>query len=190
MKTDNSITELLKKTFWCGEYKLAPQTKSSYYAASLSGNFELEDKGEREKAMHEDIKKYVSMGLDWPLPYRIGCIRGGQMRSTSNSGRAAIPMVAQLKAAFTAPEQSCYKQHKPYEIQTGLWRVDGERTLYYGTLGITGENGKIDRDNGDLVILKTTDWNTLVLYVFKGLVSLDKKLEHLPQLVSFVKSHE
>ena len=59
--------------------------------------------------------------------------------------------------------------------------------LYYGSLGITGASGRVERDNGDLLIVRTTDWKRLEVFVFRGLAGVDKQLDHLPAVVSFVK---
>lgn len=182
----------MKKTFiesicWKGVYMVCPGTKASFYAEALAVNFELANASERKKANQETIKKLVQSGEYWLLPHRIGVLVGTEMASSSGSGRAGKRMDAQLKGAFTVLEVSPYKQHKPFEVQTGLWRVEGERTLYYGTLGITGTEGKIIQDNGDLLLLRTTDWRRLEIFIFKGLAGLNKQLDNLPEVVEYVK---
>ena len=172
---------------WRGQYMVSPYTSSSYYASTLERNFELSNESERRRAMKEDIAGLVLSGEEWLLPHRLGILQGASMASTSCSGRATKPMEAQLKAAFTRVEESPYKVSKPYEVQTGLWRVEGTQSLYYGSLGISGTNGRIERDNGDLLIIRTTDWKRLEVFIFRGLAGVDKQLDYLPEVVAFVR---
>ena len=166
---------------------LSPYTNASYYATSLERNFELSNESARRKAMKEDISGLVKGGEEWLLPHRVGILKGASMASVSGSGRAKKPLDAQLKGSFTKVEDSPYKLNKPYEVQTGLWRVEGERCLYYGSLGITGINGKVERDNGDLIIIRTSDWQRVEIFIFKGLAGVNKQLDYLPEVVAFVK---
>lgn len=179
--------QFIKSSMWVGQYVLSPYTSSSYYAATLERNFDLANESERRRAMKEDIEGMVQSGEEWLLPHRLGILQGTSMASTSGSGRASKPMEAQLKASFTKAEESPYKVHKPYEVQTGLWRVEGTQSLFYGSLGITGDCGRVDRDNGDLVIVRTTDWKRLEIFIFRGLAGVDKQLDYLPEAVAFVK---
>ena len=166
---------------------VSPYTSSSYYATTLERNFELSNDSERRKAMRLDIAGLVESGEEWLLPHRLGILRGDSMASTSGSGRATKPMEAQLKASFTKVEESPYKANKPFEVQTGLWKVDGTQVLFYGSLGITGASGRVERDNGDLVIIRTTDWKRLEIFIFRGLAGVSKQLDYLPEVVAFVK---
>ena len=169
---------------------MSPYTSSSYYASTLERNFELSNESDRRKAMRTDIAGLVESGEEWLLPHRLGILRGDSMTSTSGSGRAIKPMEAQLKASFTKVEASPYKTNKPFEVHTGLWKVDGTQVLYYGSLGITGASGRVERDNGDLVIIRTTDWKRLEVFIFRGLAGVDKQLDYLPEVVEFVKGLE
>ena len=169
----------IKSSMWRGCYVLSPFTSASYYATSLERNFELANESERRKAMKEDIAGLVKGGESWLLPHRIGILQGASMASVSGSGRARNPLDAQLKGTFTRVEESPYKQNKPFEVQTGLWRVQGERCLFYGSLGITGTSGRVDRDNGDLVVVRTSDWQRVEIFIFKGLAGVNKQLDYL-----------
>ena len=87
----------------------------------------------------------------------------------SRTGRGLLSKVGQMKAGFTRAENSPYKVNKPYRVQTSIWQVENYRTIYYGTIGITGETGRIEGDNGDLILFATADWKKLVVAVFVGL---------------------
>ena len=175
---------------WRGQYVCSPYTSSSFYAASLERNFELADDTERRRAIKEEVARLVASGEVWLLPHRLGILQGDSMASTSGCGRARKPMSAQLKASFTKVEDSPYKLHKPYQMQTGLWQVEGTQSLYYGSLGVTGAGGRVTRDNGDLMIIRTTDWRRLEIFIFKGLAGVDRQLDYLPEVVDFVNSCE
>lgn len=179
--------QFLQAVLWRGQYVVSPYTSSSYYASSLERNFELANDAQRRKAMKVDIAGLVQSGEEWLLPHRVGILQGDSMASTSGSGRARQPMSAQLKASFTKVEESPYKIHKPYEVQTGLWKVGGTQSLYYGSLGISGASGRVERDNGDLLIIRTSDWKRLEIFIFRGLAGVDKQLDYLPEVVAFVK---
>ncbi|MCR4864879.1 MAG: hypothetical protein K5850_06965 [Bacteroidales bacterium] len=177
----------LEANMWRGEYVISPYTSSSFYATSLEGIFELVNDSERRKAVKGAVEGLVMSGEVWLLPHRLGILQGDSMASTSGSGRARTPMIAQLKASFTKAERSPYKVNKPYEVQTGIWKVEGSQSLYYGSLGISGASGRVERDNGDLLIIRTTDWKRLEIFIFRGLAGWDKQLDYLPSIVSFVK---
>ena len=172
---------------WRANYVLSPYTSASYYAESLEGNFQLSDRSEREKAMRKSVQEEVESSGEWLLPHRINILRGEAMASTKSSGRARNRFDAQLKASFTKIEISPYKQYKPYEVQTGLRKYEGTQSYYYGSLGVSGINGKVERDNGDLLVIRTSDWNRLEIFVFKGLAGRDKQLDYLPEVMSFVR---
>ena len=177
----------IQASMWRTAYIVSPYTSSSYYDSSLERNFELANEFERRKAIREDIAGLVKSGAEHLLPFRIGVLKGASMVSTNGSGRARKPMDAQLKASFTKVENSPYKQYKPYEVQTGLWKVDGTQSYYYGSLGISGANGKVERDNSDLLIIRTTDWRRLEIFIFKGLAGVNKQLDCLPEVLAFLK---
>ena len=179
--------QFIASSMWRGQYVCSPYTSSSYYASSLERNFELANDTERRRAIKEEVAGLVESGEEWLLPHRLGILQGDSMASTSGSGRARKPMEAQLKASFTKVEKSPYKVNKPFEVQTGLWKVDGTQVLFYGSLGITGASGRVERDNGDLLIIRTTDWKRLEIFIFRGLAGVDKQLDYLPEVVSFLK---
>ena len=172
---------------WRGEYVCSPYTSSSYYATSLESNFQFPDKSTRDKAMKAGVRELVEAGEKWLLPHRIGILVGDKMASVSGSGRASRRMDAQMKGAFTQAETSPYKVNKPFQVQTGLWRCEGERTLFYGSMGISGASGKVEQDNGDLILVRTSDWKRVEVFIFRGLAGTQKQLDFLPEVVEFVK---
>ena len=172
---------------WQGSYVLSPYASASYYSGMVAEVLQHENETERKCAMRELVRRLAESGVEHLLPYRIGIMQGASMATIKSSGRGAKPLKAQLKGRFTQSEDSVYKQYKPYEIQTGLWQVEGTQTFFYGTLGISNEYGKISRDNADLIIVVTSDWKRLDVYVFKGLAGLDKQLDCLPEVVEYLK---
>lgn len=179
--------QYLQASLWQATYIRSPYTTASYYAECLSRNFEEWDKRARDRAMKADVKGLVAGGARHLLPYRIGILQGDACREINHSGRGKKPMDAQLKGAFTQAEISEYKQFPKYEVQTALWLVEGSRTLYYGSVGITGPKGKVDRDNGDLLLLRTEDFDRVEIFIFKGLAGHQKQLDFLGDAVEFVK---
>lgn len=177
----------LQSVMWRGNYVLSPFTSASYYAKSLEGNFQLTNDSERRRAMKDGVRNLVESGEEWLLPHRVGILVGESMASVSGSGRSGKRMDAQLKGAFTLAEQSPYKVNKPFQVQTGLWRCEGERSIYYGSIGISGVSGKVQEDNGDLIIVRTSDWRKLEVFIFRGLAGTQKHLDFLPEVVEFVK---
>ena len=173
---------------WQGHYISSPYASSSYLSEKVVEVLQYEIASERNKALHDAIRVQVQNNSNNLLPFRISIIRGDAMTSVRATGRGAKPLVAQLKAQFTMQECSPYKQHKPYKVQTGLWKVEGRQTLFYGTLGISNAEGFISRDNADLLLIRTSDWKELDIFIFKGLAGLNKQLDALPDAVKYVES--
>lgn len=121
------------------------------------------------------------------LPKTISIVRGGEFSSVIRSGRGMLPKVGQMKAGFTMAESSPYKQHKPFKVQTSIWQAEGYRTLFYGTIGLTGSSGKIEGDNGDLILFATTDWKRLQVCVFIGLADPVRLPDNLAAAASFMR---
>lgn len=184
------VTLFTRENMWQGHYLLSPFASASYYSSKVKEVLEFSSDRERKQAMHDAVKRLVETGDVNLLPYRMGIIQGSAMASVKASGRGTKPLKAQLKAKFTQQETSVYKQYKPYLLQTGLWQVEGTQSYYYGTLGISDEYGKISRDNSDLVIIRTSDWKVLDVYVFRGLAGVDKQLDCLPEVMVYLKEQE
>lgn len=183
------LTLFTKENMWQGHYLLSPFASASYYSSKVEDVLKISSDRERKQAMHDAVRGLVESGDVNLLPYRVGIIQGCAMASVKASGRGLKPMVAQLKAKFTQQETSPYKQHKPYLLQTGLWQVEGTQSYYYGTLGINDVSGKINRDNSDLIIVRTSDWMDLEVFVFRGLAGVDKQLDCLPEVLECLKCH-
>lgn len=180
---------LSKENMWQGSYILSPFASASYYSSKVEDVLKISSDRERKQAMHDAVRGLVESGDVNLLPYRMGIIQGGAMASVKASGRGLKPLKAQLKAKFTQQEVSPYKQHKPYLVQTGLWQVEGTHSYYYGTLGVSDESGKISRDNSDLIIIWTTDWRVLDVFVFRGMAGVEKQLDCLPEVLEYLKCH-
>lgn len=96
---------------------------------------------------------------------------------TNKSGRGAIPSISSLSAHFRTFEDSPYKHFKPYQVRTKIWAIDGLGCWYYGTPAISQSDGTIGKDNGDLLMIHTRDWNTLEVYIFKGMGDIQGRFD-------------
>lgn len=161
-------------------------TQTCFHNIELHQCYSIPDKSERTRAIKESVISFLQENKTFLLPLRITILRGDSMAVVNRSGRASRPLDAQLKGKFTMNEESLYKQYKPYEVQTGLWKVNGYQSFFAGSIGITGDNGKIDRDNSDLVVVHTTDWQIIDVYVFRGLAGTQKKLDFLPDVMGYL----
>ncbi len=124
-----------------------------------------------------------------PLPKLISFFDENTISHVARTGRGLLPKVKQMKAYYTKPEQSPYKQFPPYKVHTSIWRVANTRSYYYGTLGISNKAGKISRDNGDMIILHTTDWRRVEVYIFEGLAADKERLpKNLADAVAYLKT--
>ena len=176
--------QFIVASMWRAEY--VAHTHSCYHNAVLNHCFYSSDKSERNKSAKEAIKKLAEAGQYSLLPYRLTILQGDTMADVSRTGRARLPMDAQMKATFTAIEDSPYKTYAPYQVQTGLWQVLGYKSYYAGSIGVTGCSGRIDRDNSDLIVVHTTDWRRLEVYVFRGLAGTQKQLDYLPEVMDYL----
>lgn len=110
------------------------------------------------------------------LPERLSISRESQINQTANKGRnLQNRVVGQLLGTFKKSEVSPLKQNKPYSIRTNIWEDSNYPLLIgYGTIGISNEAGKIDRqsDTGDLIVLCSTNrnWDEIIIYFFTGAV--------------------
>lgn len=177
----------IKQAMWHRDYVLAPNTSASYYSMDVEMALYFQDDRMRRKQIKQAVLQAVKNGNEHLLPYRIGILQGDSIVSVNHTGRALKPMVAQLKASFTSVEESPYKQHKPFVVQTGLWQVEGKQMYYYGTLGISNKAGKIIQDNADLIVIRTSDWKSLSVYVFRGLAGVNKQITCLPEVIAFLE---
>lgn len=121
------------------------------------------------------------------LPKTISIIRIEDASKVSCTGRGMLPRVGQMKSYFTKAEASPYKQYKPFKVQTAIWPAEPYRTLFYGTIGLTGSNGRIGRDNGDLIVFYTADWKQVQVFVFIGLAEAGRLAGNLAEALDFLK---
>lgn len=138
-------------------YQLKETTKASYYR--ISG---CEDFPNRLSISKEELSK------------------------VSKSGRNAIRCtMGQLVGRFTQKERSRYKKYDPFHFRTQIWQCEEYPQLIgYGTIGITGWDGRI-RDDGDLLVLRSDDsqWSEIRLFEFDG---LGKNPDYVIQAMRFV----
>jgi hypothetical protein len=119
------------------------------------------------------------------LPNRIGISNEFQFAEANKSGRNQHPIAGQIKATFKLKEESKYKQNKPFNIHTNIWKV-AEYPIFigYGSIGITNEAGRIT-ETGDLIILysRSASWQEVEVHFFPGmLMQLDSMFEYLYKL--------
>lgn len=122
------------------------------------------------------------------LPNRLSISRS-EITSVQRKGNNSLnPVVGQLLGNFTKVEESPLKQRKPFTVRTQLWQVPMHPAFIgYGTLGITGESGRVEGDNGDLVVLRSTDqWESITIYYFAGMGNpndMEQVMRYLQRLV-------
>lgn len=179
--------QYIKQSVWSAVYVVSPYSNSCFVKDNLCDCFEVLDKNERNRHIRGRIAELVDEGEVCLLPHRLMILQGQTMAPTSRSGRAVVPMSAQLKGTFIIAEDSPYKVNKPFAVQTGLWQVQDCKTIFQGSLGISGPDGAIVKDNGDLLLVRTSDWKTLQVYVFRGLAGVNKQLDYLSECVEYVK---
>jgi hypothetical protein len=140
-------------------YQVKEGTKASYYR--ISGC--------------EDFPNRLSISKD-------------ELSKVSKSGRNATRYtMGQLVGRFTQKEVSMYKRHHPFNFRTQIWQCEEYPQLIgYGTIGITGWDGKI-RDDGDLVVLWSADsqWSEIRLFEFDG---FGKNPDQVKQAMRFVNA--
>lgn len=103
-------------------------------------------------------------------------------------GRALIEKSAgQLIGKFKIVEESPLKQYKPFDCRTQIFASsDYPLLIGYGTLGITGRDGRVTCDNGDIVVLYTSDkLDTLNIFYFQNL----NKPEYKDGVLAFVNDY-
>lgn len=123
------------------------------------------------------------------LPKTISIFRESDAIKIARSGRGLLPKVGQMKSSFTKAESSPYKQNKPYKVHTSIWQIEGYKTLFYGTIGLTGTSGRIEADNGDLILFSTSDWEKVYITIFVGLVDSLRLPEVLAQAAECLQSY-
>lgn len=113
------------------------------------------------------------------LPGRMS-ISKDSITNVRRKGRNLQKIAGQCVANFKKDEESPLKVCKPYTLRTQIWlQEDFLEFIGYGTIGITGEDGKI-YDTGDLVVFYAEDdnWNVIRIFIFNGMgVDPDKRDE-------------
>lgn len=113
------------------------------------------------------------------LPERMS-ISKDQMTNVRRKGRNLQKVAGQCVGNFKKNEESPLKICKPYTLRTQIWLQENFLEFVgYGTIGITGENGRI-YDTGDLVVFYAEDenWNVIRIFIFCGMgIDPDKKDE-------------
>ena len=113
------------------------------------------------------------------LPQRMS-ISPQSMTNVQRKGRNLQKIAGQCVANFTKDEESPLKICKPYTLRTQIWLQENFLEFVgYGTIGITGENGRI-YDTGDLVVFYAEDenWNVIRIFIFCGMgIDPDKRDE-------------
>lgn len=123
------------------------------------------------------------------LPKTLSIAWGTPIGKVANRGRGERLREGQMKAQFTKAEDSPYKRNKPYKVQTAIWPTEDNRSIFYGTIGITGSSGRIEADNGDLILFSTYDRKTMLVAVFIGLADdHSRRLDWLAQAVAYIRN--
>lgn len=123
------------------------------------------------------------------LPNRLSISKGTEVTSVQRKGRNLLhPVVGQLLGKFKVTEESPLKQHKPFEVRTQLWQIPFYPLFIgYGTLGITGETGKVESDTGDLVVLYSVDhWENITIFYFAGMGNVNDMEKVMKYLCRYV----
>lgn len=146
----------------------------------------IESRKEKADAIKARTKALVAQGQEVLLPIKLGYITNEETARIAGSGRGARARCGQIKATYTNAEQSPYKIAKPFKLCTSVWQIEGYKCFYYGTIGITQQEGMPPKDNGDLVIFYTADWKEVCVFIFKGLAS-PNGVADLEGIVQFLK---
>lgn len=162
--------ELLERVMWEAHYSLKEGTEASYVHSSFSEIDKIKGRKEKAERTANLVAFNQQLGVEMLLPFKISFIKG-DIAPVSGTGRGALKKVAQLKATFTRPEVSPYKIAKPFKVCTSIWRVPNYQCFYYGTIGLVKAEGQPPKDNGDLVVFFTSDWQEVGVYIFKGLAN-------------------
>ena len=123
------------------------------------------------------------------LPQRMS-ISPQSMTNVQRKGRNLQKIAGQCVANFKKDEESPLKICKPYTLRTQIWLQENFLEFVgYGTIGITGENGRI-YDTGDLVVFYAEDenWNVIRIFIFCGMgIDPDKRDEAMRYASKMVK---
>lgn len=127
------------------------------------------------------------------LPRRLSISLGSEVTRVQRKGRNLQHRVAgQMVGKYVVSEVSPLKQHHPFNIRTQIWELPSHPTfLGYGTLGITGESGRVDGDTGDLVVFYSTDnYKNVVVFYLAGMGNPNDMEEAVKYIQTKVDSGE
>lgn len=125
------------------------------------------------------------------LPNRLSISNGNEMTHVQRKGRNSLfPIVGQFIGSFKKSEQSPLKQHKPFAVRTQIFKEPAyPNFIGYGTLGISNESGKVESDNGDLIVMYSSDqWENIVIFYFAGMANVNDIEQVMKFLHRFVES--
>ena len=172
---------------WRERYVIKEGTSATFILQRYLPIEAIQDRKQKQDATARLIVQMREEGQEMLLPFRI-CFITGDAAPISNTGRGAKQKVAQMKACFTRLEESPYKLAKPYKVCTAVWEVEGHKCFFFGTVGITFEEGQKPLDNGDLIVFYTTNWKEVEVFIFKGLVQ-PNEIASLQEAVQFVEDN-
>lgn len=123
---------------------------------------------------------YCKVAGEAMLPNRLS-VQQGCITKVQKKGRMVVNKpIGQLIGNFTKAEESPYKLCYPATLRTQLFEAENyPQFLGWGTIGFTepGKGGKIT-DNGDLLVIHSPDnWETLHLYLLKGMGKIPDTIE-------------
>lgn len=104
------------------------------------------------------------------LPQRLS-ISKNPITNVLKKGRNLQQVAGQCVGNFKKDEESPLKICKPFTLRTQIWsQEDFLQFVGYGTIGITGEDGRIC-DTGDLLVFfaEDDDWNVIRVFIFVGM---------------------
>lgn len=170
-------------------YKLKEGTNSSLISAYFADLEVIPDRKEKAEAIRKRTQELKAQGKQVLLPIKLSFITNEETAKVANTGRGAKSRVGQIKSTFTRIEESPYKIAKPYRLCTSIWAVEGYNGYFWGTIGITPQEGAHPKDNGDLVIFHTFNWKEVNVYIFEGL-AVPNNIANLQEVVEFLKELE
>jgi hypothetical protein len=119
------------------------------------------------------------------LPNRLSITKDQVARVERADRNILHPVAGQLLGKFRKKEISPLKSQAPYMCHTQIWKhPDFSDFVGYGSIGISNECGKIDRDSDtqDLVVLDHDDgeWDKIRINYFPSMIlRLDEVLAYL-----------
>lgn len=142
------------------------------------------------------LKEGTSTSIYWQsgsriLPNRLSIKKGMGFIEGKQSGKVKFGnavKVGELTGKFTRKEESPLKRFHPYAVFTSIFRkVEYPRLTAWGTIGISDEKtGKIEDDNGDLLVIDSDDLVNYRFLYFRGLGDIP---EHIEQALAYADNY-